>query len=64
MKKVQLTEAEINATIDVIIDYTYRLRKKIELEELNNSHRNWPFYKKRLKLLDSVQLILERTRKD
>ena len=60
MKTVQLTEDEIQATISVIMDYTYRTRKKIEAEKLNNSHRNYPYYKKKLKVLDSSQLILER----
>ena len=63
MKKVELTQEEINATIAAIIDYTYRVRKRIEAEELNDKDKNWPFYKKRLRLLDSAQLILERSLK-
>lgn len=60
MKKVELTEDEISVILTAIVEYDYKVNKKMEAEKLNDYTKSFPFYKKRLKSLNSAKIVLER----
>lgn len=60
MKNVQLTQDEIGVILTAIEEYDYRTKKKIEAEKLNDNSKTFPYYEKKLKILNDAKVVLRR----
>ena len=60
MKKVELTQDEIGVILTSVEEYDYRVKKKMGAEKLNDSSKTFPYYEKKLKILNDAKVVVKR----